>query len=82
VVFEVPGECAVILAAAGDELITLNRVGTVVWLSLDHPRSADEIVANLSDAFPGVSAATLEADVECFIDEMLAAGLLVHDASR
>jgi Fe2+ or Zn2+ uptake regulation protein len=81
VVFEVPGDRAVLLTATGDELITLNRVGTVVWLSLEHPRSADEIVADLRDAYPGVSAATLEADLERFVDEMVAAGLLVHDAA-
>jgi hypothetical protein len=81
VVFEVPGDRAVILNAVGDELITLNRVGTQIWLAFDVPRSSEEVRAHLSEVHPDVPEATLEADVTRFVDEMLAAGLLVRNAS-
>ena len=80
VVFEIADHRAVILNGPGDELITLNSVGTMLWLALEHPESITTLLAKLSDAHPGVAAARLGADLEHFVDEMMAAGLLVHDA--
>lgn len=68
--YEVAGERAVILDAAGRELITLNPVGTLVWCELDGVRGADELVACLTGRFTGVTPEQLRADVSEFLREL------------
>jgi hypothetical protein len=76
VVYEVVDGQAVLLDAAGVELITLNAVGTLVWQQLDGAREEAELAAELSGHFPSVGEADLENDIGAFLAE-LAAGALV-----
>ncbi len=74
------GERAVLLDAAGRELITLNPVGTMVWNELDGRRDVDTIAADLLPHFTGVDLDVLRADIAAFTDELVTLGLAV-DAS-
>jgi hypothetical protein len=68
---------AVILDAQGATLITLNPVGTLLWVALDEPRPAGQLTAVLAEHFPEVDEAQLRADVDDFLDTLLAEGLVV-----
>jgi hypothetical protein len=72
-------ERAVILDAQGSTLITLNPVGTLLWLELDTPCDADGLTSVLRERFPDVAAQQLRDDVESFIDSLSEEGLLVAD---
>jgi hypothetical protein len=78
--FEVSGDRAVLLSEAGDELITLNVVGTLVWLALDEPSTQAEVVERLRSRFDVVPTDQLALDVERFLDELAASDLIVSDA--
>jgi hypothetical protein len=68
--FEVVDDKAVIVDPAGTELLTLNKVGTVVWHALDGERDEAAIVDELAARFPDVSRDTLSADVRRFLAEL------------
>ena len=78
--FEVVENKAVIVDPAGTELLTLNRVGTIVWQALDGERDEGSIVEELAARFPDVPRPTLEADVRHFLDELEGANLLAPSA--
>jgi hypothetical protein len=80
VMFEVSGDRAVLLSSAGDELITLNVVGTLVWIALDEPSTQADVVERLRHRFDLVPSDQLALDVERFFDELAAADLIVSDA--
>ena len=82
VFFEVTGDRAVLLDSSGTELITLNPVGTVVWQTLDRPRSAAEVAEHLHANFPDVPKAQLLDDAEHFLVELAEAQLVTDDAPR
>jgi hypothetical protein len=77
VVFDVIVDRAILLDAAGAELITLNAVGTLVWHELDGRRDADDLAADLLDRFVGVGFDELCRDIAAFLDELAALGLVV-----
>lgn len=79
VVFEMSGERALLLDSSGNEMITLNPVGSLIWNALKDAADADTIAARLRDLFPDVAADELMADVNQFLGELLAAGLVVVD---
>ena len=67
----------VVLSAGGDELVTLNEVGGLVWRQLDEPAAVDDIVEALLPVFGGtVARAELVADVEAFVAELVSASLV------
>jgi hypothetical protein len=77
VVYDMAGERAVLLDAAGRELITLNPVGTIVWNELDGRRDIATIAADLLPRFTGVELDVLQADIVAFTDELVSLGLAV-----
>jgi hypothetical protein len=73
-------ERAVILDPQGATMITLNPVGTLLWLELDAPRDVEALTDALHARFPEVTPAQLREDVEAFVDSLSDEGLLVVDA--
>ncbi len=71
---DVEGE-AVLLDLSGGEYYGLNEVGTRFWSIATGTSRMDEIFAQLLADFD-VDAATLEADLAAFLDEMCGAGLI------
>ena len=80
VVHEMIGARAVLLNSAGTELITLNPVGTSVWLALDGTTDARDVASTLLDQYPDVGVEELTRDVERFLAELEEAELVVRDA--
>jgi hypothetical protein len=70
VIFEVVEGKAVLVAPNGDELITLNPLGTMVWETLDGERDANGIAELLRGEFADVPMERLEADVQAFLDQL------------
>jgi hypothetical protein len=79
VLFEVVDDRAMLIDAAGQELITLNPVGTLVWAALDGRQGTGELAAGLADQLAGVSVATLERDIASFVAELAALDLVTTD---
>jgi hypothetical protein len=67
----------VLLDAAGTELITLNPVGTLVWEALDGERDPSGLAADLHARFTDVALDELVADIDAFLAELAALGLVV-----
>ena len=76
VTYEMSGDRAVILDAAGSVMTTLNEVGTVIWRELDGERDAATLATDLAPTFEGVDIETLEADINEFISSLTEAGLI------
>ena len=64
----------------GHEMITLNPVGTQVWAQLAPSRRFQDLADTLSETYPDVPRATIESDIQAFLDEMLEARLVERDA--
>jgi hypothetical protein len=81
VTYEVIDGQAVLLDPDGVELLTLNRVGTLVWEALDGHHDAAELAGVLIDQLDGVTLVQLERDIRAFFDEIVDARLVdVGDA--
>ena len=81
--YEVLDGRAVILDEKGEELITLNPVGTLVWEAIDGRRDTAAIVDHLLPQVDGVGPDELRSDVEEFLGELREQGLVADaDASR
>jgi hypothetical protein len=76
VVYEVVDGEAVLVDPDGKELLTLNEVGTMVWEELDGRRGPDELAAALVGRFDGVTEREVAHDIEAFLAEVEAAGLV------
>lgn len=61
---------AVLLSAAGDEMLTLNPVGTLVWRVLDRPRTVPEIVTEVRPMLAGAADVDLDGDVTAFVHDL------------
>lgn len=70
----------VLVTPAGDELLTLNETGSVLWDALCEPADAATLAARVTDRFP-VERSVLEADTESFLAELAAASVVVEDGS-
>jgi hypothetical protein len=70
---------AVLVAPASPTIQTLNPVGTRVW-ELADGRTASAIVQSIVSEFE-VTQSQAEGDVQRFVDEMVAKGLLVLGSS-
>jgi hypothetical protein len=76
VTFEVSAGRAVLLDADGATLTTLNPTGTKIWRSLDGSRDVVELATRLAEEHPEVGQPTLEADIEAFLAELDADGVV------
>lgn len=75
------GERTIVLDGSGARMSTLSGVGTLVWQWL--PADIDSLVDRLHHTFPEVERATLQLDVEDFLEELIDAHLVVEvDAAR
>jgi hypothetical protein len=75
VVFDTVDDKAVLVDPSGRELITLNRVGTLVWQLLDGSRDLADLSRAVATDFPAVPADRVAADVEAFVTELALLGL-------
>ena len=76
VIWEVTGTRAVLLDADGNELITLNPVGTLVWDAIDG-LPPDAIADLIHPRLEGVTREQLATDVRAFLDELEELGVIV-----
>ena len=65
----------VILHRGSEKYFGLNEVGTLLWESLEEPRTVDELVATVSEEFD-VSEEQCHKEVESFVDDLDAADLI------
>ena len=72
---------AILLDAAGTELITLNPTGTLIWGALDGPTDLDTIVDRVLPSLDGVTREQLREDAEAFVRELRDIGLVVEGAT-
>ena len=77
VVHDGVGDRVVLIDADGSELITLNPVGALVWLAMDGERDIVAISAEVHGAVEGVELDVVTRDVQAFLKELLAEGLVV-----
>ncbi len=75
VVYEVVDGQAVLVDAAGRELITLNAVGTLIWEALAAGADASAVADDLLPQLEGVTRDELVRDTEAFLRELLDLGL-------
>ena len=66
---------AVILDIEHDAMLTLNSTGGYVWEKLKQGKLIDEIVCELASE-TGMDRATVELDVQAFVEQLLAKQLL------
>jgi hypothetical protein len=67
-----------LIDAHSSELVTLNPVGSVVWEALGRGVvTVDQLVAHVATAFDDAPADELADDVAGFLDELVAASLVV-----
>jgi len=67
---------AVLIAPEGDEIITLNSVGTLVWDALATARDVDSLTDHLLTQFVDVERDELQGDVVAFLGELRESGLI------
>lgn len=60
------------------QLARLDRIGSLVWASLDGVATVGELVADLADAF-GVSAEAVRADVDDLVARLSELGLVTEE---
>jgi Coenzyme PQQ synthesis protein D (PqqD) len=75
--FDVLDGHAVIIDPGAVRMLTLNPVGTLVWQHLDVDRTCEELTAMLLPMLTGISVEQLALDIASFLDELMAAGLVV-----
>lgn len=68
----------VLLNLGRGEYFSLNEVGAVVWQAISVARTWGEIVDDLAARYD-VPCATLEADLDALVEELLARGLVMAD---
>ena len=73
------GDRAAIYHRFSKKAITLNPSGTILWGSLDAPKTTDELIAVLQERWPQVEAETLAQDVQTFIEQLQSHDLLVAE---
>ena len=71
---------AVIVTPEDSRLHTLNEVGTVVWTAADGRTEMTDIVARVCREFD-VTVARAAADVDAFVADLVARGLLTVNAT-
>ena len=76
VTYDVVDGRAILIDPRGEELITLNPVGTMVWEALDGRRDADELAALLAQRLKGVDVGQAREDVTRFVADLHGLGLV------
>ena len=76
VTFEIVDGRAMLIDGRGEELITLNPVGTLVWKALDGEADAESLARRLLPELEGVGPDVLEADIRTFLEELASLGLV------
>ena len=71
---------AVLVDAAGRELITLNSVGTIVWEALDGRRDVAGLCDVVAARYPSTPRTQVETDVGSFLAELSGLGLVSESA--
>lgn len=78
ILFEVLEDRAMLVTADGTELLTLNALGSTIWLALDEEQDADSLAVLLGERHPRVGHDRLRRDVDAFMRELEAAGVVVR----
>ena len=68
--YEVVDGKAIIIDPGGSELVRLNRLGTLVWESLDGDRDVESLTGELVGRFPSVPRQEIDADVRGFLNDL------------
>jgi len=76
VTYEIVDDQAILIDGEGRELITLNPVGTLVWVALDGTVTEQGLVEILASRFPEVERRRLAADIDTFLSELRELDLL------
>ena len=71
---------AVLLDLRTDSYFSLNEVAARFWQLLADDEDLDACLARLTAEYE-IDEATLRSDIEALVEELLAAGLLVHDGT-
>jgi len=71
------GDRAAIYHRISKKAITLNPNGTILWSSLDSPKTVQELIAVLQQRWPQVGTETLNHDVLTFIEQLQSHDLLI-----
>jgi predicted thioredoxin/glutaredoxin len=80
--FEVFDDLAVLVDPRTVEIVTLNRVGSLVWQELDRAKTVHELVGAILPTLAGTTADELERDIATFLHELVETGLVTaHDAA-
>lgn len=61
---------AVLIPPSGQEIITLNVVGTLIWNALDSPRDVEGLTQYLLDQLTNVERDELTRDLEAFLRDL------------
>lgn len=72
---ELGDTCYAVAADCPNVLVTMNRVGSVIWKLLEEEITAEQLVQALCDRFDA-PADVIRADAEAFLDKLSKAGLL------
>lgn len=73
---ELAGEM-IVISAGDSRLFTLNEVGAAIWKAADGVTPLQDIVATSVCADHDVSLDVALADVETFVDELVAQGVMI-----
>lgn len=57
----------------------LEGVAAVIWRLLDQPRTEEELVSELLDAYPDAEPEQVRSDVDGFLAQLAAGGLAIRD---
>ncbi len=80
--YEIVDGRAMLIDAAGTEIITLNPVGSLAWSALDGERDVAELAEHLLPELEGVTPAELTSDIADFVAELASSRLVTGaDAS-
>lgn len=77
VTYEIVDGRAMLIDAAGTEIITLNPVGSLVWSALDGKRDVAALADHLLAALDGVTRVELERDITDFVTELASSQLVI-----
>jgi hypothetical protein len=82
VIWETAGSRVVLVEPTGEEIITLNPIGSLVWQSLGASETVADVVATVHAAHEDVPLERITADVHAFVAQLADAGLVELDAER
>jgi hypothetical protein len=81
VLFEVFDDRAVLLDQEGQELLTLNPVGTLIWKAIETPVEIDRLEAELFTQLEGVEREVFSRDLLAFVESLRSEGLIIVDGA-